>query len=98
MTIILAPRDAYYFGCVGECGHRLWDSLLRRRPWFEARDGLPWGNRIDGGLCSIRTRTPGIARLHHTDGWTALALWDHSIDKRPGSNSVFVFRGTLTFD
>ena len=38
----------------------------------------------------------GVARLHHRDGWTALAWWDRSEDRRYGSNSAFVAEGTLT--
>lgn len=45
----------------------------------------------------------GVARLHHAlapDGtpWTAIAFWDRTGDSRPGSNSAFLFEGTLTFE
>ena len=39
----------------------------------------------------------GIAKLHHKDGWTAVAFWDRSVDHRPGSNSAFIFHEDLTF-
>lgn len=31
-------------------------------------------------------------------GWTVLAIWDRTVDKRPGCNSNFVARGEFTFD
>lgn len=40
----------------------------------------------------------GLAALHHKDGWTALAWWDRSVDKRHNSNSVLIAEGTFTAD
>lgn len=76
--------------------------------------GCPWGDRhLDGILCRYpvqQGRYPGpiqvkdeqaegLARLHHKDGWTAIAYWDRSgPDNRYGCNSNFVAEGTFTFD
>lgn len=90
-----------YFGCIGESGHYLWSSPYRRTRDI---DETPWGMKIDGKLCPPadpwgRNGQPqGRAALHHKDGWTALAFWDRSVDKRPGSNSVFVADECLSFD
>src|SRR6185503_6006072 len=40
----------------------------------------------------------GKALVHHKDGWTALAFWDSSVDKRIGCVSVYVAQGEFTFD
>jgi hypothetical protein len=84
----------YYFGCRGEVGHYLHDPKGGRSLDWRF---LPWG-KIDGGLCPDGTRDQGITELHQKDGWTALAFWDYSIDKRPGSNSVFFYEDLLEFD
>lgn len=34
--------------------------------------------------------------LTYVRGWTVLAMWDNSIDKRPGSNAAFIAEGRLT--
>lgn len=40
----------------------------------------------------------GRARLHLIAGWTVLAFWDRSGDRRGGSNSAFLAEGKFTFD
>ncbi len=87
----------YYFGCWRlhtNDGHRLY------RPegssaWRLLMDGgLPWtAAQIDTGLCphgvGLTAQQPeGAALLHHKKGWTALAFWDRSADRRRNSNSV----------
>lgn len=90
---------AYYFGCVGDEGHYLWDAGLTKQRIKVIYEGQPWGVEIDSGLCPKGSSGPeGIARLHQRDGWTAIAFWDRSEDSRPGSNSVFLFQELLTFD
>ncbi len=37
-------------------------------------------------------------RLVHVQGWTALAFWDRSSDRRGGSNSAILAAGTLDFE
>lgn len=39
----------------------------------------------------------GKAAIHHKDGWTALAIHDFTVDSRPNSNSVFLFKDALDF-
>lgn len=73
----------------------------------------PRGQSVDGTLCRYpneRNRYPcysevkneqieGLARLHHKDGWTAIAYWDRSSkDTRYGCNTAFVAEGTHSFD
>ncbi len=40
----------------------------------------------------------GEAVLHHKDGWTALSLWDSTIDTRPGCSSTYIAKGVFTFE
>lgn len=95
MTSLLT-REAFYYGCIGDTGHHLRDDLMAHCSL--AIRFLPWGYRIDAELCPSGEQVEGAARLHHLAGWTALAFWDRSVDHRHGSNSVFIFRGELTFD
>jgi hypothetical protein len=39
----------------------------------------------------------GVCRLHHKDGWTALAFWDRSGDSRRNSCSVVIMKGEHDF-
>jgi hypothetical protein len=97
MTSLLT-RDIYYFGAIGDAGHYLWTEDFGHMRGFETMQQLPWGYRIYAELCPSGEQVEGVARIHHLAGWTALAFWDRSVDHRPGSNSVFIFRGELTFD
>lgn len=67
----------------------------------------PWGSAVDGGLCPGAPDLPegvakfqpeGVAKLHHRDGWTALAFWDRSVDARQNSCSVFLFEGHMEWE
>ena len=89
----------YYFGCIRESGHYLWTEHLGH-PSREEEKTIPW-QRYDGALCPAwppyersRPEEEGEAALHHHGGWTALAFWDRSVDKRGGCNSVFFAVGT----
>lgn len=79
--------DAHYLGCIADTGHTLLTEELGSRFDFSERRAL-----------SVEHQIEGVAKVHHLGGWTALAFWDRSVDSRPGSNSVFIFRGELTFD
>jgi hypothetical protein len=98
--------EAYYFGCVRETCHYWFESKLWNSPGYSAMENKfqRIARRIDGGFCPgavegkayerTRQEREGEAHLHHVDGWTVLAFWDHSVDTRPGSNSNFVAKGT----
>lgn len=99
--------EAYYFGCRNRPGHYLFDVHFRLTPYGGPKE-LPWKEReIDGRLCpNWRAKgkhrngpeIEGNALLHHKEGWTALAFWDRSVDRRGACNSVFFFEGTHTFE
>ncbi|MDE1834524.1 MAG: hypothetical protein KGH64_04255 [Candidatus Micrarchaeota archaeon] len=93
--------EAYYYGCKNGTGHywyapdRLWmkkSDIIVRVP----KSIGPY--KVDGGFCIKGIQYEGIATVTHTDGWTVLSFWDRSIDRRGGSNSNFVVKGTHSFD
>lgn len=45
-----------------------------------------------------RPEIEGEAALHHIKGWTALCIWDRSVDKRGACNSNYFAEGTFTFE
>lgn len=82
-----------YFGCIKEAGHYLFAPQDKNiygewHRWIAPRDGL---------LAPTFCREAGKALLHHYDGFTVLAFWDYSVDKRPGSNSMFIVPGIKSF-
>jgi len=92
----------YYFGCIRQAGHYLWESgggaLYRCRvlpqDWPFGENG--WS--LDRKFCPNNAQTQSSARLVHVDGWTVLAMWDRTVDKRWGCNANFVERGELSFE
>lgn len=87
-----------FFGCLGDVGHylhhadgyRLYDASRKnlKCPFEGALDSTfapPFVNQRDD-----------VTALTHIHGWTVLAMWDRSIDKRPGSNAAFLVPGTHT--
>lgn len=107
----MAASDVYYFGCWEESGHYLWRAEGRsaRReeskvlPWSQLDGTLPPADRRpmrrEGDYPEVDREAPqGHAALHHKGGWTAIAFWDRSVDRRPGSSSTFLIRGIHTWE
>lgn len=100
-------RGAYGYTDVGHFLFREGEHRPRRvRRIGDDHLEQPWRNGsydgLDGTLAprpSRRAEAPqGHAALHHKDGWTALAFWDRTGDRRGNSNSVFLFDAHLTFE
>lgn len=102
----IGPKDIRYFGCWGEPGHYLYDCEHRM---IVRQEAAIWRSRnLDAGYCPNAAvdsfwiahgpQIEGEALLHHVDGWTVLAFWDRSGDRRSGSNSAFLMRGEHTFE
>ena len=100
--------DCFYFGCVGGPGHffhgpggttklRATEEVVTAL--FKGIDGkLCWNSpRADRDRYDYRDETEGRAFITHSGGWTALAFWDRSVDRRGACNSAFFVQGTLTF-
>lgn len=80
----MRPEDYrwYYFGCLQYIGHHLYDKRKYSRHVSELIE-------LDGLLCPKDT-TPYralLTRIPHLE-YTALAWWDHTVDRRGGSNSI----------
>lgn len=101
-----AQNEVLFFGCwsapghflVNEDGHNVWQPQTIGLPWTKLDGVLTPGRRDErsyGGI-PIDEQIEGWAALHHKDGWTALAWWDRSVDKRHGSNAVLFAKGTHT--
>lgn len=102
----------YYFGPLNESGHFLFrENGQKVGSWMMSDIGIPWkGEEIDGPLqpghpdpadrLQRRTRPmcEGEALIHYKDGWTALSIWDFSVDTRPGCSSTYISKGTFTFE
>jgi hypothetical protein len=92
--------DAYFFGCVGVVGHRLWTRVSSASSLLiPASFPFEWGPRaqcVDG---SYARRDHVTVHLTADDplppGWTVVTMNDNSVDHRPGSHATFVLRGRL---
>lgn len=84
--------EILYFGWSYPSGHTLCSKQARYT--FEC---TPWGSALDGGIEKTPDCVDGKVTVAYKDDahgtWTALAFWDRSGDKRPGSHTVF-----LSFD
>jgi hypothetical protein len=85
-----------YFGCHRQAGHYTFAEGMRE---MTRRYGSRDLSRFDGMLPPQIDTEPYIATVSRLGGWgfTALAFWDYSVDKRGGSNSV-VFAPSLTIE
>jgi hypothetical protein len=93
-------KPFYYFGCRQRSGHYVfaaagsppldyYDIPIPKLDGSLPPPGDPWGKP---------GQVQGRARLHHINGWTAVAYWDRSVDERGGSNSVFLAPGVFSFE
>ncbi len=98
-----------YFGPYTESGHFMFYEGGAKVPYRVADTLTPWGERIDGtvqpGMVYWRERwthrgqmREGDAVLHTWGGWTALSIWDSSVDTRSGCSSTYIAEGVFTFD
>jgi hypothetical protein len=94
-----------YFGCHREAGHYFWAPGMKSLSCYTP-DCLPW-RQVEPDLCpgfdpmrrwARRVENEGEALLHHKNGWTALSLWDRSVDDRGGCSSQFFAEGTFSFE
>lgn len=90
--------EVLFFGCYGSPGH----GLNSPRTGYLRYDSTPWGNKLDGGLLTddyykeAHKGVLGAVKVHHKDGWTAIAFWDRSGDSRGGSNTAFLVAAHMT--
>ncbi len=89
--------ETYYFGCrTGEIGH-----YLHRRGMSHCREQhMKWAQHLDGVFPPATTgyEVEGEAAMHFVHGFTVIAFWDRSQDKRHASNSAFYIKGQHDFE
>lgn len=92
----MASKRPLYFGCRSDLGHHLRHAqdgrllLHGQERWIISLDGsLPPRGKI---------QVEGLATLTYLHGYSILAFWDRSVNTRPGSNSIFLIPGELSFD
>lgn len=103
--------EVYYFGCWDQPGHFWRSTEYAKNRYIEDTVGPNIHPRIDGGFCpgvvhprmsqfdrKTRPEVEGETAIHHIDGWTVMAFWDRSVDKRGACNSNFAARGTYDFE
>jgi hypothetical protein len=89
----------FYFGCWHVIGHRLVDGSGRTCCGRLPTDFPVNPEAIDSTfLPPLLPQVEGRGHLSHVNGWTLLAFWDRSIDRRGKSNSLFLARGIHTFE
>ncbi len=97
-------ENVFFFGCIQQAGHHLWDRDLRTRrevgPWKmadldPATAAGPGGSRAracEAWMIDDHQRE-GEAVLSYRDGWTRLGWADRSVDRRRGSHANVIAEG-----
>lgn len=103
------PRvECFYFGYSRGSGHVFCTPRGGVDYAIEREANAAFGRGLDTYLCwngpktdrdnyASRDETEGRAFRTCRGGWTAVAFWDRTGDKRGASNTAFVARGDLTF-
>lgn len=89
-----ATRRCFYFGTWRGAGH-YWRN--RHGRYHEAFTETPF-QYPDGTYQPDNGQEQGPATLRHVEGWTILAWWDRTEDKRSGCCSALAFEGKVTFE
>jgi very-short-patch-repair endonuclease len=83
----------YYFGCWDCVGHYLVNQNGKK---FRSIGPI---TNIDGKYSPQNNKEDDRESIiTHEKGWTILAMWDRSVDKRYGSNAAFIIEGRYTID
>lgn len=100
--------ETFYFGVRGarerDLGHFLWPPALvttvhENPPFQAAHPNWLRSNFLDGLYAPHDVKEQErVATLNHIGGWTVLAFWDRSGDKRGASNGAFILSGRLSFE
>ncbi len=97
--------DILFFGAWDRPGHYYWLPGRRSAETSRLLPASLAGGKIDGRLAPQKREprypnrlleTEGEAAVHHIEGWTVVAWWDRSVDRRGMSNSALLMRGTHT--
>jgi hypothetical protein len=92
-------RSSFYHGCGDDTGHYLFEEGRGRLCAVNANipsDFPVCLHILDAGLLPPNLpQEEGLATVAYVNGWTILAFWDRSVDKRGNSNSAFVLPGQI---
>jgi len=88
-------KKLYYFGCIGNKGHYLWES--NNSSCYKLTD-IPGLNLdlikvLDGAFTPGNTREQGVYLISKVPPITIVSWWDYTIDQRTGSNSNLIAYG-----
>lgn len=89
----------YYFGCWSEAGHYL--HTRGGAVVWDMNNGGPLNHQSADDCdrwCPVKTgqdeRGERVTHLDHGgDKWTLWAMWDRTVDTRPGCFAMFIIRG-----
>ena len=85
--------NVFYFGCWNTPGH----FLVKPGGVHVHKAGPFDAGRIDG-FFTPASEADLTATITHIKGWTIMAMWDRSVDTRPGSNCAFIMEGIHNFE
>jgi hypothetical protein len=96
----------YYFGCIGQPGHYLWENESKKLRYGEFPDDFPkaWLSTDKINTERMLVSAPnsygeqGVALVQHCEGWTSVSFPDRTVDSRPNCVSVFLERGLLSLE
>ncbi len=88
--------DFFFFGRRDEPGHGCHCPKTGNFSYYHRPD--PFGSNLDSGYAPKDSAVQFRCSLVQKDGWTLIAFWDNTIDKRGKSNAAFVAKGLLSFD
>lgn len=88
-----STKALYYFGCIKEPGHYLWES--ERMGCYPSTIKIPGANTtilgyLDGTFTPGGNQTEGIYNDCTIPPLRIVSWWDRSIDKRIGSSSTLI--------
>lgn len=99
----------YYFGCIGQPGHYLWENESRKlwfgdlpedfpRAWrFKESHGAEREYVQESRIAPNAYGEQGLASTQHCEKWTCVSFPDRTIDHRPNCVSAFLERGNLSY-
>lgn len=82
--------NVFYFGCWNEPGHYLWKPNGTR-----VRKVGPFDVAHLDGFFTPASESNLAPTITYIKDWTVMAMWDRSVDTRPGSNAAFIVEGII---
>jgi hypothetical protein len=87
--------EPLYFGCIKEPGHFVFNTQ-EEYIYHRKSPEVQFLCNNDGQLAPKDDNKHGATKIHHFTEYIIIAMWDYSVDTRPGSNSMFLIPGRHT--